>query len=143
MLKSSISECFAKRRKQLSESNPDAAFLLPSHPEYIRNNDVFHSYRQDSNLVYLTGFEEPESWALILPKGRYYLFVREKNAEKEIWDGERYGVDGAKEVFGPTEAHSIAKFDELVPKLLDGVKRLYYPLGRNQNFRLNLGQWGN
>ncbi len=60
-------EIFKKRRKRVIAGLKGAALLVAAHPEQIRNDDVHHQYRQDSNLYYLTGFEEPESFLLIRP----------------------------------------------------------------------------
>lgn len=119
---------FVQRRKQLAQLIPGEALLLTAHPEQIRNNDVYFPYRQDSNFYYLTGFEEPESIFLFRPgqDQESILFVREKNLERETWDGFRYGPEGAKEEFKVDAAYSIEKFNEMIPKLLEPTKKLYY-----------------
>ena len=94
-------EIFRKRQKALKALAADAAIVVPSHSEYIRNHDVHYSFRQDSNLFYLTGFEEPES-VLVLRPGRdpeSVLFVRKKDLAKETWDGFRFGPDLAAAEF--------------------------------------------
>ena len=88
-------EVFRKRQKSLKQSADGSAIIMPAHSEHIRNFDVHHPYRQDSNLYYLTGFEEPES-VLVLRPGRdpeSVLFVRKKDPTMETWDGFRFGPD--------------------------------------------------
>src|SRR6185503_13272628 len=95
-------EYFKARRRRLAQLIPNCTLILPAWPEYIRNADGHHNYRVESNIFYLTGFEEPES-ILVFRPGRTpetVMFVRPKNVERETWDGFRFGVDGAREVFG-------------------------------------------
>src|SRR5690606_3530952 len=99
---------FAARRREVLRRMGEGVMLLPSAPVAIRNNDVEHEDRQDSDLYYLTGFEEPES-VLLLAAGedgeaKATLFVRRRDREREIWDGYRAGVEGAVSHFGVDEA---------------------------------------
>jgi Xaa-Pro aminopeptidase len=128
-------DLFAGRRRRVLEAI-DGVAIIPSAPVAIRNNDVEHEYRQDSDLYYLTGFEEPEA-VLILstvhPDHRAVMFVRPRDPEREVWDGARAGVEGAKARYGVDAAFPIA---ELGPKLHDylaGAKNLYYELGKNKS----------
>src|SRR5262245_1291651 len=95
-------EFFKNRRGKLAQLIPGCAVVLPAWPEYIRNADAHHGYRVESNLYYLTGFEEPESCLVFRPgkTPETILFVRKKNVERETWDGFRFGLEGAKEIFG-------------------------------------------
>ncbi|HEX7601720.1 MAG TPA: aminopeptidase P N-terminal domain-containing protein, partial [Polyangiaceae bacterium] len=82
-----------------------------------------------------TGFDEPGSVLVLLAKERkMVLFVRPRDPDREIWDGPRAGVDGAKESFGADEAFKISELGEELPKLLANKKRLYYRLGRDRSF---------
>ena len=58
---------FAARRQKLAKEIQGSALVVFAHPERIRNDDVHFPYRQDSNLFYLTGFEEPESILVFRP----------------------------------------------------------------------------
>src|SRR5687768_17078998 len=95
---SSEPQIFAQRRQALLESMGPGVMVLPAAPTFIRNNDVEHEYRQGSDLYYLSGFEEPES-VLVLsnvhPSQRAVLFLRERDPERETWDGPRLGVERA------------------------------------------------
>src|SRR5690606_25927877 len=102
----------------------------------IRNNDVEHEYRQDSDVYYLSGFDEPES-ALVLRAGAqqpFTMFVRPRDPEREVWDGARAGVEGATQSYGADAAHPIAEFAAKLPDLLATTQRLYYRLGRDRAF---------
>jgi len=128
MLLSQAPAYFKTRRQKLMAAHPDSVFIFPASSELIRNGDVHFSFRQESNLYYLTGFDEPES-ALVLAKGKSYLFVRKRDAEKEMWEGERYGIEGAVKVFGIDEAFLIEDFEKKMPELLKGTEHVFYRLG--------------
>src|SRR5215470_18455404 len=102
---------YADRRKALMAQLEGGVAVLPSAPVAIRNNDVEHEYRQDSDFYYLTGFDEPESVLVLstVHAERYVLFVRPRDPEREVWDGARVGVDGATAEFGASAAFPIAE----------------------------------
>ncbi|MCB0340880.1 MAG: aminopeptidase P N-terminal domain-containing protein [Pseudobdellovibrionaceae bacterium] len=127
---------FKERRDRLAKLLNGAALVLPAHPEYVRNHDVHHSYRQDSNLFYLSGFEEPESVFVFRP-GRSpetVLFVRDKNPLRETWDGFRYGPKLAQTEFGVDAAFIVDDFEKEAPALLRDVDVVYYSLFMNTDF---------
>lgn len=127
---------FKKRRDLVLKKLNQSAMVVAAHPEHIRNHDVHFPYRQDSNLYYLTGFEEPES-ILILKPGSFpesVLFVRKKNVERETWDGFRYGPELAQEVFQVDKCFPIEEFEEQFAKLLKGYDSVFYRLLKNPEF---------
>jgi Xaa-Pro aminopeptidase len=133
-------QLFAKRRASFAEAMAkagpgEAVAILPAAPVFARNSDVDHDYRQDSDLFYMTGFDEPHS-ALVLNGSdkKATLFLRPRDPDREIWDGPRAGVDGAKQTFGADESHVIRELEEQLPKLLQNKRRLYYRLGRDRAF---------
>jgi Xaa-Pro aminopeptidase len=106
--------------------------LVPTAPEVPRNRDSLYPYRPDSYFHYLTGFPEPEAVVAIAASrdgDRHILFCREKNEEREIWDGFRYGPDAAREIFGFDEAYPIADLDTKLPDLACDQPALFTPLG--------------
>jgi len=110
----------------------DSIAIIPSSREITRSHDSHFRFRQDSDFFYLTGFDEPDSIAVLLPshkKHPYMLFVRPRNKEREIWDGPRAGVDGAMQDYGADAAFQIEKFDKEILKLLSGPAKLYYRFG--------------
>lgn len=125
---------FSERRRRLAESvnkhHPGAAVIVAANPESIRNHDVHYPYRQDSNLYYLTGFEEPESILIFRPGATLetVLFVRQRNVERETWDGFRYGPENAQKEFGVDRCYPIEDFAKEAPKLLGKCSGIYYRL---------------
>ncbi|MBA3569068.1 MAG: Xaa-Pro aminopeptidase [Pyrinomonadaceae bacterium] len=124
-------------RPQLAEfmrrMDPNSVAIIPSAREATRSNDTQYRFRQDSDFLYLTGFEEPEAIAVVAPaRGqKFTLFVRPRDPEREIWDGRRAGVQGAKSEYGADESFPIVEFDEKLQDILDGAEKLYYRLGVN------------
>ena len=105
--------------------------IIPSAHEATRSNDTQYRFRQDSDFYYLTGFEEPDSIAVVAPgrEQKYTLFVRPRDPEQEIWVGRRAGVEGAKSEFGADEAYPVAEFETRLQDILDGADKLYFRLG--------------
>ena len=122
---------YAERRRRLAATIGEGVAVIATAPERARNRDTHYPYRHDSYFYYLTGFPEPEA-ALVLAGGaapRALLFCRERNAEREIWDGHRYGPEGARERFGLDEAHPIGALDEKMAALLADREALWTAVG--------------
>lgn len=119
---------FSERRGRIAEKIKDSVLVVASMPEAKRNGNVEHPYRQDSNLYYLTGFEEPQTIFVFRPgrKPETVLFVREKNAERETWDGFRFGVDQALKDFQMDATYTIEEFPKKIVELLGTADALYF-----------------
>ena len=124
-------ELFTGRRAGLAKLLQAGVAILANGPEVIRNRDSHYAYRFDSYFHYLTAFPEPEAVCVIIAGDapRSMLFCRDKDAEREIWDGYRYGADAARQVFGFDEAYPISQLDEKLPELLADQPRLAYLVG--------------
>ncbi|MGA0084276.1 MAG: Xaa-Pro aminopeptidase [Gammaproteobacteria bacterium] len=138
---------FARRRRQLMRlMGRDSIAILPAAALQMRNSDVEHPYRQDSNFWYLTGFHEPESVAVLVPgrsQGRYLLFVRDRDPARETWDGRRAGPAGARRDYGADDAFPINDIDDILPGLLEGRDKVYYTMGVQRDFDQRLVSWVN
>ncbi|HMF39845.1 MAG TPA: aminopeptidase P N-terminal domain-containing protein [Polyangia bacterium] len=125
---------YADRRADLMRRlGPDAALVLASPPEHLRNGDTHFKFRQDSDILYLTGFEEPGAVVVVRPgheKVRFAMFVRPRDPAEETWTGRRAGVEGAVRDFGADAAFVAAELDEKLAELLSGVQEIHYPFGR-------------
>jgi len=119
------------RRARLAQAMQAGVAVVPTAPERVRNRDTHYPYRFDSHFYYLTGFPEPEAALVIVggAKPKSLLFCREKNEERETWDGFRYGPALARERFGFDEALPIAQLDAKLAELLADQPALYYPVG--------------
>ena len=138
---------YARRRRQLMRiAGDDAILVLPAAPERIRSRDTHYPYRQDSDFWYLGGFPEPEAVLVMVPgraHGEAILFCRERDPEREGWDGPRHGPEGAVEGFGFDDAYPIDDLDEILPGLLEGRSRVYYHFGHDTEFDIKLIGWVN
>ncbi|MAX52554.1 MAG: Xaa-Pro aminopeptidase [Methylophaga sp.] len=138
---------FAKRRQHLMDiMGPDTIAVLPNAPVANRNRDVDYPYRSDSSFHYLTGFDEPESVLVLIPgreHGEYILFCRERDLDKEIWDGYRAGQEGAIAEFGADDSYPISDLDDILPGLLEGKEKVYYTMGNQPSFDQHMVSWLN
>lgn len=138
---------FAKRRHELmGQMAANSIAILPAAPVSNRNNSVDYPYRPNSDFYYLSGFDEPEAVLVLVPgreHGEYILFCRERNPEKELWDGLRAGQEGAIHDFAADDAFPIGDIDDILPGLLEGRDRVYYSVGKNLLFDQQLMDWVN
>ena len=138
---------FTRRRKQLMRmAGNDAIVIVAAAPERVRNNDAHYPYRQDSDFHYLTGFAEPDAVLALVPgraASETILFCRERDAERERWDGTRVGTEGAVGVLGMDDAFPIDDIDDILPGLIEGRTRVYYHFGRDTEFDLKIIGWVN
>jgi len=136
---------FVARRLKLMQSMGHGVAVIPTAAEAIRNRDSHYQYRFDSYFYYLSGFKEPEA-VLILIAGdqpKTVLFCRDKDMEREIWDGFRYGPAAAVTEFGFDEAYSINLLDEMAPKLFANQPKLFYSLGADASWDARVTGWLN
>ena len=135
----------ATRRQRLAALMQEGVALVATAPERVRNRDSHYPYRFDSYFYYLTGFIEPEAVLVVIagkaPKS--ILFCRNRDPERETWDGFRYGPEAARERFAFDEAHSIGELDEVLPKLLEDQPVLYYPVGAEADWDARVMRWLN
>ncbi len=138
---------YRRRRRQLMEmAGDDAILVLPAASEKVRSLDTHYPYRQDSDFWYLGGFPEPEAVLVLIPGRRHgetILFCRERDPEREGWDGSRAGTEGAVQGYGMDDAYPIDDLDDILPGLLEGRSRVYYHFGRDAEFDLKLIGWVN
>jgi Xaa-Pro aminopeptidase len=136
---------FARRRKQLmSMVGSGGIAILPAAPVRVRSRDIEHRYRQDSDFYYLTGFAEPDAVAVLVPgrdNGEYILFCRERDSEKELWDGSRAGPDGVVETHDADDAFPIDDIDDILPGIIESCTRVYYTMGMYSDFDTRITDW--
>lgn len=124
-------EIFRARRQRVCDAIGESIAIVRTAPEAVRNRDSHYPYRFDSYFYYLTGFAEPDAMIALIggatPKS--ILLCRNKDPEREIWDGFRFGPEAAAEVFRIDEAYAIDELDIHLAGWLAGQPRLYYVLG--------------
>jgi len=128
---------YRQRRSKVMEKIGQGTAIFRSAPVATMHNDVEYIYRQDSDFYYLSGFNEPDSIAVLAPhhsEHQYILFVQPKDPLKETWTGFLWGVDGAKEAFGADAVYPIEDFGKEIIQYLTKAERIYYHLGRDHCF---------
>ena len=98
-----------------------------------RSRDTQFPFRQDSDFLYLTGFDHPGAVAVLRTTGgpAYTLYVEPRDREMEIWNGYRPGVEGARRDYEADEAHPSDAFRGHIPELVRKARRIYHVLGRD------------
>ena len=138
-----MSDRFRDHRDALAAVIGDGALaVVPAAAETVRNDDVHHVFRQDSDFHYLTGFHEPDALCVLVPghpDGDFHLFVRPRDREMEIWTGYRVGVDGARTAFQADAAYELSEWEAMLPRLMQGRDTLFYRLG-NPNHDAAIGR---
>ena len=144
--KTNKTDIYARRRSELMQQIGKDIVIVPTAPIRNRNNDVDYAFRPDSDFYYLTGFNEPEAVAVLCPgraNGEFILFCREKDPEKEIWDGRRYGLEGAVEQFGADDAFPFTDMGDILPRIMEDREKIYTHVGRYPDFDTLVLSWLN
>jgi len=136
---------YQQRRERLAAIMGGGVAILPTAPERTRSRDSHYPYRYDSYFYYLTGFPEPDAVLVIIAgkKPRSVLFCRERDPEREIWDGFRYGPEAALRTFGVDEAHPIGELDGLIPDFLADCGVVHAPLSFDPAWDARIAGWMN
>ncbi|WP_298609217.1 Xaa-Pro aminopeptidase [uncultured Thiothrix sp.] len=138
---------FAERRQRLLTAlGENAIAIIQSSSVVIRNRDADFPFRQDSDFLYLTGFNEPNAVAVFIPgraEGEYVLFCQAKDPAMERWTGKRAGVEGVVKDYGADQAFKIEELDQQIIKLLAGRSEVHYRIGFETEFDLQVLSWLN
>ena len=137
----------ARNRKQLIRMIGEGGIaILPAAPVRVRNRDVDYPFRQDSDFLYLSGFNEPEAVIVLVPgrkNGEYILFCRDKDEEQEVWHGRRCGPDAAISDYMADDAFPIDDIDDILPGLMENCERVYHTMGLDPQFDKHVMDWVN
>ncbi len=144
-MKLPATEYIQRRHSLLGKMAANSAVLLPAASLRYRNRDAEYAFRQDSDFLYLTGFPEPDGLLLLLADGEgageSILFCLPRDREKEIWNGYRYGPEGAVDEWGFDQAYDLDQLDEKMVEFLDGRTELFYPLAKDQQLTAGIKKW--
>ncbi len=133
-----------RRRRLMQMMGKGSIAILPAAPVTIRNRDVEHPYRPDSDFWYLTGFEEPEAVMVLVPgraEGEFILFCRDRDPKMELWNGPRAGLEGAVEDYQADIAWPIDRIDDILPGLLENRDKVCYTMGCHPEFDQRITEW--
>ena len=145
-MKISKAEFTRRRKKLMNMMDRHSIAIVPGAREVTRSRDTEYPFRQNSDLFYLTGFEEPDAVLVLIPgrrQGQVILFCRERDPEMELWNGYRVGPEGAVAYLGVDDAFPIDDLDEILPGLIEGTQRIYYCMGHDDVFDQRVMGWVN
>ena len=145
-MKISKAEYARRRRHLMGMMDGNSIALIPAAREVTRSRDTEYPFRQDSDFMYLTGFDEPDAVLVLVPgrrQGQIILFCRDRNPELELWNGYRAGPEGAVTEFGMDDAFPIDDIDDILPGLMEGKGHVYYSMGNNDLFDRQVMAWVN
>ena len=141
----SIATELKRRRRALMRIMGDKSIaLIPAARASVRSNDTEYPYRADSNMLYLSGFDEPEALLVLIPnrrQGQYIMFCRERDPLQETWHGRRLGVEDAPDALGADDAFPIGDIDDILPGLLENKQSVFHTLGKDQGFDARVLGW--
>ncbi|MAW29083.1 MAG: Xaa-Pro aminopeptidase [Gammaproteobacteria bacterium] len=136
---------FQKRRSELMAMMGYEGIAIVNGAHLMqRNSDVDFPFRQHSDMLYLSGFPEPEAVLVLIPgreHGETILFCQERDEESERWTGEITGPERARQLYGVDDAFPFNDIDEILPGLLENRQRVYYSMGEDRNFDERLLRW--
>ena len=145
-MKISKAEYTRRRKKLMAMMDRHSIAIIPGAREVTRSRDTEYPFRQNSDLFYLAGFEEPDAVLVLVPgrrQGQVVLFCRERDPEMELWNGYRLGPEGAAAYLGVDDAFPIDDLDEILPGLIEGTQRIYYSMGHDDVFDQRVMGWVN
>lgn len=144
--KTQSAELKRRRRALMRTMGDNSIALIPAARECTRSRDTEFRYRADSNMLYLSGFDEPEALMVLIPNrkaGQYIMFCRERDELKETWQGRRLGVEDAPDVLEADDAFPIGDIDDILPGLLENKQSVFHTLGKDQQFDMQVLGWLN
>ncbi|MBU14323.1 MAG: Xaa-Pro aminopeptidase [Gammaproteobacteria bacterium] len=137
-------ETKTRRKELMAQMEPNSIALIPAAPPRFRNADAEYLYRQNSDFYYLTRLDEPRALLALIPGRRHgesVLFCQEKDKLKELWDGIMLGPDAALTELGVDDAYPISDIDDILPGLIEGRDRVYYAMGKDDQFDDTVMDW--
>ncbi len=144
--KSQGAELKRRRRALMRIMGDNSIAVIPAARACMRSRDTEYPYRANSNMLYLSGFDEPDALMVLVPgrrAGQYLMFCRERDAQKETWHGRRLGVEEAPEALGADDAFPIGDLDDILPGLLENKQSVFHTLGKDLAFDAQLLGWLN
>lgn len=138
-------DLYRQRRRRVMREMAEGVMVIATAPEVVRNRDSHYPFRPDSYFWWLTGFAEPDAVVVLVAgkRPRHYLFCRQKNVEREIWDGFRWGPRDARVAFGFDAAWPIEQLDRRMPELLADQPILHYRTGADPAWDARVMAWLN
>ncbi len=136
-------ELFLNNRKKFSEKmKKNSVAIFNSNDEMFRNGDQFFSFRQNSDLFYLSGIEQEQSILILAPdhpnpKFHEILFLRETNVELETWFGHKLSPLEAQEISGIKNVMSMDRLKLVLREIILSSKNIYFNFNEYPKFKMD------
>ena len=132
-------ELFKKNRAKLYAQLPPKSIVVISSNDIMPTNaDGTMGFRQNSDLFYLSGLDQEESFLILYPDApesqwKEIAFVRETSELIGIWEGHKYTKEEASVISGIKNIQWTSNFDSLLKTLIYSADHLY--LTDNEHLR--------
>ncbi len=124
-----------KRRDSLINQIGDSIIILPAASEKVRNRDCNFIFRQDSDFLYLTGFNEPDAILVLCGKTKKsILFSKKLDKKHTIWEGEIIGQDRAKSEYLFDESYSLEESKDKIQSYIYSNENIIFPFSKYEKF---------
>lgn len=141
-------EYYERRLKLAAQLPANSAAILVGNGIQHSSGSVFYDFQPDTDMFYLTGWREPNSVAVIEKVAetgtdedvRFHMLVPAKDPFKELWEGDRTGLEGAYDVFNADEVHDIDRLEHVLKMIIQRNDTVYYD---DKNKGLNLQSFPN
>ncbi len=135
------SQLFVQNRKRfVREMRPESIALFHANDQMPRNGDQYFEFRQNSNLFYLCGLDQPEVVLVLFPDCiketfREILFIKRCNEKISIWEGYKYTKEDARRISGVEKIYFLDEMPNILHELMLLAKRIYTNIPENDRFQ--------
>ncbi|HEY8918515.1 MAG TPA: aminopeptidase P N-terminal domain-containing protein [Chitinophaga sp.] len=132
-------QLFTKNRQRfMAKMQPQSIAIFNSNDELPSNGDALYTFKQNSDLYWLTGIEQEDTMVILYPdnpdpKYREVLVLVRPNELKEKWDGHRLRKDEATAISGISTIVWLDTLDALLQQWIHEADNIY--LNSNENNR--------
>lgn len=126
------------RKNYLDKVNQNSTSVFVSNEFMPTNADETLHFVQNTNLLYLTGIDQEETFLILAPnfpdkKMREILFIKETSEEISIWEGNKLTKKEAQEISGIKTVMWNNNFENILNLILAESNEIY--LDKNEHIR--------
>lgn len=123
----------------MRKMQPDSIAIFHSNDLMPRNGDTFFPFRQNSDLFYLSGLDQPETILVLFPdcikeNFQEVAFIKRTDEYTAIWEGEKYSKEQARQVSGLEKVYWLDEMEHILNELILLSKRIYINTNENDRF---------
>lgn len=133
---------YTKNREAfVSEMEINGVLILTSHDEYPRTGDTTFPFRQNSEILYLTGIDQEETFLVLAPwhpnpDYREILFIKNPSPEMIIWYGHRLSKEQASAISGIKTIFFSEQFESTLQDIMVNSQIIYLHLPENPRMKV-------